>query len=142
MLFRRFSKGDPSYIRGIISKYSPRLLLGFEKMFHFVDSFDETLDRSASNALWLCTSSALAVKAYQRTKHQPQTTRKKIHILDIHNNSLSHKYGISSCIADYHTIGYLLAHSLLCDLPVKHTRKGYINTPTLLIRRSTTPVVP
>ncbi len=47
--------------------------------------------------------------------------------------------GIASCIPDRHTIGYLMAHALIGDIPIRTSRHGFLRTPALLLQRRTLP---
>ncbi len=46
--------------------------------------------------------------------------------------------GLTTCAPDWHTIGYLMAHALIGDIPVARTSHGYLRTEALVWRRRTT----
>jgi hypothetical protein len=45
---------------------------------------------------------------------------------------------VSCCEVDSATLGYLMAHAIIGDIPIAKSRKGYTRCPVRIVERSTT----
>ncbi|MBD3240330.1 MAG: GntR family transcriptional regulator [Chitinivibrionales bacterium] len=46
--------------------------------------------------------------------------------------------GLSACAPDWETAGYLMAHAIVGDMPLKRTRRGFLRVPCPVVERLTT----
>jgi hypothetical protein len=51
--------------------------------------------------------------------------------------SLRH-HGLTTCVKDFETIGYQVAHALIGDISIARTTRGYLKPSALVLRRRST----
>ena len=125
------------YLEDLLSKYQPFTMGDVFDMVTLGDDMDELLSRAPRTSVWLTTAASTACKAVQwcATRHVRIPSEVSILCFD-RERSLTYK-GIATCLPDWHTIGYLMAHTLIGDIPITKSRKGFLRTPAVLCERCT-----
>ena len=143
----QFFKRDPSYrlhhsfiyLEGLLSKYAPLTMHDLFAMTAFGDSIDSLFSRAPRGALWLTPDVPTAIAAAGWCEAHRIPVPSGAAILCFDDNPTLRRHGIASCVPDWNTIGYLMAHALIGDIPIQTSRRGFIRTPALLYERSTMP---
>jgi hypothetical protein len=60
-------------------------------------------------------------------------------IIGLENNPDFAHHGLTTCAEDWDTMGYLMAHAVIGDFAVAKTRRGFLRTSALMLKRSSTP---
>jgi DNA-binding LacI/PurR family transcriptional regulator len=132
---------DHRYLQGLLSKYAPMTM---DELFQVVstgDTLDELLREAPRDSLWITTrpSTARAAVAWCRSHRVPLPSSVAVLCFNIDKASDFTFQGIATCSPDWPTIGYIMAHSLIGDIPIKKSRKGFLPTPAVLYERGTMP---
>lgn len=135
--FRKF--GDFAYLEGLLSKYAPMTMADLCKVVVLCDSIEQHFVRQPRGSLWLCRDVSTAERIVQwcTTNGIPLPTGTAVLCFD--ETPILSVRGIASCIPDWHTIGYIMAHALIGDIPIKKSHRGYLHTPAVLYERETMP---
>lgn len=88
--------------------------------------------------LWVFTSDTQAAAAFEWARHRRIAVPRDLSIITLTNRPRSYHAGVSTCMLDWNSAGYLMAHSLLGDITLELTGKGFIRMSTLLVHRRTT----
>ncbi len=88
---------------------------------------------------WVFAKTAEAFAALRWARGNNIGVPNPLSIVDLENDSAYYREGISSCVPDWSGIGYLMAHSLLKDIPIERSRKGFIHTRAVFLDRASTP---
>lgn len=131
--------GNFEYLEGLLSKYTPITMNELYEMTTVSRNLGDLLAPLPKGSVWLTTSAATAHSLVQwcGAHHVPIPAGAAIVCFEDHP-SLSHR-GIASCIPDWSTIGYLMAHAVIGDIPLKRSRRGFLRTPAVLYERDTMP---
>ena len=127
------------YIEGILSKHAPITLQQLFDMITIGDSIDDLLSRTPRGALWLTRDAPTALEVADRCAARRIPLPSGAALLCFDKGVSLRRRGIASCVPDWNTIGYLMAHALIGDIPIQTSRRGFIRTPALLYERSTMP---
>jgi len=90
------------------------------------------------NSLWIFSSDSEAAEAISWLRSKNFKIPEDISIMGLENDPRYFHLGLSSCGPDWDTIGYLMAHSLIGDIPIAKTGKGFIKTKSDVIKKLTT----
>jgi hypothetical protein len=114
--------------------------IAYSRMYA-IDSFAHWCATHAprSQTAWVFARTADAAAALQWARDNHIGVPSPLSIIDLENNADYYREDISSCIPDWHGVGYLMAHTLLRDIPIERSRKGYIHTRAVFLDRATTP---
>ena len=127
------------YFEGLLSKYAPFTMNDLYKLITLGDTLEELFARIPKGAVFLCRDAATAYEAvaWCQSRRLPLPSEASVLCFD-DNPSLSLR-GIATCIPDWATMGYLMAHALVGDIPIKKSRQGFLRTPAVLYARDTMP---
>jgi len=101
----------------------------------FLDGFDEVFElpgvaalhaRHSDRTLWVCLTSDDAAGAYTAVRERGLRVPEDVMIAQLGSKAPHYHMGIRECDADMDRIGYLMAHAVIGDIPVKRTRDGLI----------------
>ncbi len=127
------------YLLSITARHGEKGLCSLAERVEVVDSLEEWYARSRPGSLWYFLDDRRAVEALRWCRDNARPVPSHAAILCEHDSPLCHQHGVSACVTDWRTIGYLLAHALVGDIPVARTTKGYIRTNVRIFDRLTTP---
>ncbi len=131
-------KHHVEYLRAIAGDGGVEALEHVAGMVEIVQSLAQALARSRDGTLWYFLRAETAAQAVRWcTEHGRKPAQQSV--LSATNAPACYELGISSCVTDWRTIGYLLAHALIGDMPVERTRRGYIRTRARIYERLTAP---
>jgi DNA-binding transcriptional regulator YhcF (GntR family) len=134
---------EPGHFDSRLSKYRPITLSSLEGAFLIVKSFEKAFEgvlrEEAAPGAWVFYEDSDAVAALDWCGMKGVKVPRNLSIIGLENNRLHVHRGITSCVRDWETIGYLMAHAILGDIPLMTTSKGYIQHDALLLERATTP---
>jgi DNA-binding LacI/PurR family transcriptional regulator len=114
--------------------------IAYSRMYT-IDNFAHWCATHAPRAqtAWVFARTADAAGALQWARENHIGVPSPLSIIDLENNADYYREDISSCVPDWHGVGYLMAHTLLRDIPIERSRKGYIHTRAVFLDRATTP---
>lgn len=98
-------------------------------------TFDGVLDADA----WLFARDGDAVKALDYCASKGIRVPRDLSIIGLSNDRQHLDRGITTCVEDWDTIGYQMAHALVGDVPVARTGRGFVRAAALMVERATTP---
>jgi hypothetical protein len=132
------SAGGRSYLEGLLDKYERVPIDTFIKEIILAKDFPETWTRPPAHETWIFPDDTQAVRAIEWCNARAIGIPDNIAIVGYENDPAYYHYGITSCIIDWDTIGYLLAHAAIGDISIARTSKRYIQTNASIIQRRTT----
>jgi DNA-binding LacI/PurR family transcriptional regulator len=106
---------------------------------HVCATYEKLVKRFGKNVLWLCTRDSLAEPALEALRRMGVKVPDEISLMTLENAPQHYHLGVSACTPDYELVGYLMAHAIIGDMPIKKTRYGYLRMPCPVTERSTTP---
>lgn len=131
-------RGFSSLVQGQLSKYEPTPLSVLHDEVSIVDGFAQAYHGRSSAAVWVFSSDRRAAEAIRFLHEQGRAVPGEVSIIGLENDPAFYHLGISYCGPDWGRLGYLMAHTLIGDIPVAHTRKGFVRTGALFRERLTT----
>jgi len=142
-IFKRMSSyrllGSFQYQESLLSKYAPFTMDELFKTITLCEDIDDLLSRAPRDALWLTQDAAVAVRAVEWCAAHRIRLPSDVSLLCFDRDPSLRHHGIASCVPDWNTMGYLMAHALIGDMPIQTSRRGFLRTPAVLYERSTIP---
>lgn len=131
-----FTDNSSGYGLYLKEKYGETTSKIFQRKPVFLpDVNKDILSSMGTRPLMLCSSARLAVSLFDNLLESGIKAGKNFGIISLENHADLINRQISCCAIDYDLIGYLLAHALIGDIPLKHTRNGYIRVHIPVINR-------
>jgi len=131
--------GDFEYLEGLLSKYAPYTMHDLYKRITLGATVNDLLYHAPRGAVWICKEAAIACAADDWCSAHRIPVPSDAAILCFEGTQSLYVRGIATCVPDWRTIGYILAHSIIGDIPQKKSRKGFLRTPAVLYERRTMP---
>jgi hypothetical protein len=104
----------------------------------FCTGYNDILTHYGTNVLWVCASDAIAINAIEALKLTKTRIPEDIAIITLENDPQNIHLGISACSPDWDRLGYLMAHAIVNDFPIKRSGRGFLRVPVPIIHRQTT----
>jgi len=131
--------GHFEYLEGLLGKHTPRTMDELFAMISADRDLDKLLAGAPRRAVWLTTKAPAACRVVQWLNDNRVRMPSEAALLCLDEDVSLARRGIASCVSDRHTIGYLMAHALIGDIPIKKSRQGFLRTPAILCERRTMP---
>jgi hypothetical protein len=141
-IFEEFFRGDTAYLEYIMSKYSIDLAQSPERIednIAVATNCAAALQLFDGPATWLFATDSLAKTGWDELMRHRKRVPEDVALISMQNSPRKCHLGLTAFSPDYDLVGYLMAHSLIGDLPVQKTSHGYIQVPCPVIERLTTP---
>lgn len=132
------SRCDRQYLHGVIGKYGELELHDLHSLFEHYVTTEEAFERAAKEGLWICPAAPDARAAQAWLERRRVACPERVSLVCLEDLRETMLAGISCIVPDWRTIGYLLAHRLIGDIPVDHSHRGYVRTPARVVHRATT----
>jgi hypothetical protein len=127
------------YMLSITGRCGPEGLESLAGLVTVVDRVEDWYAQSSPRSLWYFRDDSRAGEALAWCRGRRVPVPSRVAILSARDTPRCHHHGISACATDWRTIGYLLAHALVGDIPVARTTRGFIRTSVRVFERLTTP---
>lgn len=127
--------GKPSHT---LSKYRQLSVSDLRDSVQLVSSMADAYESVADGRVWLFSRDRDAVEALQYARTRHVAVPSDMAIMGLENDPAYLQCGLSTCVEDWETIGYLMAHAIIGDFVVARTSKGYLRPAALAIQRQTT----
>jgi DNA-binding LacI/PurR family transcriptional regulator len=134
-----FGGAEPAEALAVPSKYRSTTRQQIEEHVSLCGTIDEALAGFRKGDLWVFERDRHASHALQWASDHRVPVPRDISIMGLENDPAFFDRGITTCIMDWETIGYLLAHVLIGDFAVERTSRGFVRTASLLLEKLTTP---
>jgi DNA-binding transcriptional regulator YhcF (GntR family) len=121
-----------------LNKHTPIPLAQFKKDVMFASGDNKKLLAKSNADVWVFSRAARAAEALEYARQRGTRVPEDIAVLSLQDEPKYHRLGISYLGPDLERIGYLMAHSLLGDMPILHSSKGFIEAFGILYKRNTT----
>ncbi|MBD3319933.1 MAG: hypothetical protein GF350_02440 [Chitinivibrionales bacterium] len=125
-------------VKLFLYKYKYTSFEDAKKHIKFTDDFSKVFEDSLNARIWMFTENRQAVIAQQWAIQRGIAISKLLSIISLENNPAFYHMCITSCIPDWDKIGYVMAHAVIGDIPIKKTSKGFIRANVKTIERLTT----
>ncbi len=109
----------------------------FERMFRSIRSFADAAQQTPGRTMLVFGEDRHAVQVLHWCERNRIAVGERILLLSYENNPAFFGYGITACISDWETDGYLMAHALIGDIPIARTSRGFIRSRARILRRLT-----
>lgn len=148
----RYFRDGPDFVNRFWTKYRAEgdhlvRVLGEKRAATFCDealgssfaySLQESLDQNQEADLWLFERDCDASVALHWLAEKGRRVPDHISVMSLENREDHFHLGLTSCTPDWQTIGYLMAHAVIGDIPVTRTSGGFLRTEALMLPRQTT----
>ncbi len=88
--------------------------------------------------LWVCKTDGIADAMLRAARDSRIDIPGRVDMLSFDNDPAYYHLGLSRCEIDWQGVGYLMAHWFIGDIPVAHTREGYLRGGGRVVEKSTT----
>lgn len=137
--FERFKPVcPPDGLTSRLSKYRPIDAAEVGEWFDFVSDLPAALRGAARPAAWVVQRDETAVAILDWCSSNRIAVPRDLSIVSFENSRRHYSRGISACVRDWETIGYLMAHALIGDIPLEPTSRGFIAFGAQMLERNTT----
>jgi len=127
---RKFSRDDEKFADSLNRRI--RIAKDFEMVYR------SSCPKDNPDTLWVFGADSEAAMAIDWADEQGIHIPGQLSIMGLqHSPSFFHR-GLSLCGPDWDTIGYQMAHSLIGDVPVAKTGRGFIRSRAIVIEKLTT----
>lgn len=110
------------------------------RQFILCDGYEPVFDGlSTRRGCWLFSRDSDAALALEWCHSHAVDVPGRVSIVSLENSPAFAHRGISGCVEDWEASGYLMAHALIGDVPVKKSRRGFIACDARIVHRLTTP---
>jgi DNA-binding transcriptional regulator YhcF (GntR family) len=99
--------------------------------------FITALSRHSRGNLWVFSSDRDAAEAIAWARNHGLKIPDDMVVVGLENDPKSRYQGITHIGPDWDTIGYLMAHVLIGDFPIIKSKRGFIETPVMVLERFT-----
>jgi len=141
-VIEQMQRREQDYIKFLQEKYGEVMRQEKRDVFdslHLCKSCEDVVNRFGRQVLWLCTRDSLAQEALEELAKIDVKVPDEIALVTLESSPESYHLGVSACTPDYELVGYIMAHALIGDIPLKRTRRGFLRVPCPPIERTTTP---
>lgn len=114
-----------------LDELSPDIVLTSQLSSRFVDH--------RRGDLWVFAQDEHAISALRWAARSRVPIPDELSVVGLEHDPQYLQFGLSGCIPDWDVCGYLMAHAIIADFPVRRTSKGYVKMATLVLERATTP---
>jgi DNA-binding transcriptional regulator YhcF (GntR family) len=129
----------PEHLTARLSKYRPITAASLAERFDFVPDLPAALGRLSRPAAWIFQRDREGVRALDWCTANRVAVPRQLAIVSFDNDRRHYARGITACVRDWETMGYLMAHALIGDIPLEQTSRGFIAFGALMLERNTTP---
>lgn len=129
-----------SYLETLMSRYGRRTVEDLLSKVRMVGDLASEYRRMPSGTLCMfARDESASTGGLDLCRKARRAVPREISLLGFGNDHRFFHEGITTCVPDWRTIGYLMAHALLGDLDIQRGRKGYLRVPACVLERRTTP---
>mgnify|MGYP006279904143 CR=1 FL=1 len=138
VLKRLYSHFPLDHVRSRIAVDGVLVREDFESMFRGIRNLTDTAAQASGRTMLIFRDDRHAAEVLQWCERNRISVGESILLLSYENNPAYFGYGITACISDWETDGYLMAHALVGDIPIARTSRGFIRSRARILRRLTT----
>ncbi|MBD3243510.1 MAG: hypothetical protein GF331_23165 [Chitinivibrionales bacterium] len=139
-LLNRFLEFDgASDIPRVLTKYERISLDTMRREVTVVADMAEAYEAVLDAGVWIFSRDDDAVAALAFLERKGVAVPSDLSIIALENSAHYLRFGLSTCVEDWETIGYLMAHAIIGDFTVAKTTKGFVRPAAVVLQRSTTP---
>jgi DNA-binding transcriptional regulator YhcF (GntR family)/DNA-binding LacI/PurR family transcriptional regulator len=135
-IFMEQRKTEPA-VR-ILQKYHPYLFEVLDDEIELHADLAKAFTGYRSIPIWIFSRATLAVAALEWAGKKNIRVPQDISIMTVEDDPATYHYGISYCGPDWARIGYLMAHIIIGDFPIKRSSKGFMVTGARIVEKLTT----
>ncbi len=128
----------PEYRKYLESKYPGTNLKDLEGRILFTPNVFQTCKEQTGAQLWIMSRDGMASDAIRWAKDQGLQIPQDISIIGLQNDPRYYHLGISTCGPDWDGIGYVMAHSIIGDVKLARSQKGFLKIRGLMVDKLTT----
>jgi len=129
----------PDHMQVRLDKYRHIPLADLERGFTFVNALDDALAAASAPCVWVLEFSRSAAEALDWCAAHGIAVPAGMSIVCLENDHHYAGRAITCCIRDWDRMGYLMAHALMGDIPLRLSRRGFVDFDAPLLERRTTP---
>jgi DNA-binding transcriptional regulator YhcF (GntR family) len=128
----------PDYRKYLESKFPGADLNALEQAIEFEPDVFEACRRHRDAKLWIFARDKMAAEGLQWLENQKISVPKDISVIGFENDPRYYHFGISTCGPDWDVIGYVMAHSIIGDVKMALTQKGFLKVRCNMLDKLTT----
>lgn len=135
---RRLREEVPiSVARRLLGKHHPVRIDDVADIVSIVESYVESLSTAPRPTAAVCSRDADAVELLDCCIATGIAVPKQVGIVGLENHARFYPRSLTTCVPDWDTVGHLLAHTLIGDIPVRRSRRGFVDAGVSIFERGT-----
>lgn len=125
---------DPavSNTRVNLEKYEPSGAAGIRAGIILVDRMEAMFKQAQAYPVWVFGRAGQADRAVTRLEQDGKKVPEDVLVVSLENDPAYLHKTITTCTEDWETIGYVMAHAIIRDLPLARTSRGHLRTAAIL----------
>jgi DNA-binding transcriptional regulator YhcF (GntR family) len=128
----------PGHERSLLAKYRSTTFEQVTREIAAVQRLSDALTDRPQADIWVFAAHARAAEALALAQARGLNVPRDVAVLSLENDPSYYHLGITCCEPDWESIGYVMAHALLKDIPVEKTRRGFLRVGARVVQRLTT----
>lgn len=132
----------PEYRRYLESKYPRADLQAIEKGVEYDPDVFGAAHRHGGARLWIFARDDMAADALRWLERNDVQVPGELSVVGFENDPRYYHLGLSTCGLDWDSIGYVMAHSIIGDMKLARSRKGFMKVRCYMMHKLTTVLPP
>ncbi len=128
----------PGHQQSLLGKYGEAGLGDIAGEVDLVDDLGCAMVAQRGTDLWLFASHRDSVSGLQQARASGLRVPERLSVLSLEDGPAYYHHGVSYCEPDWDSIGFLMAHAVLGDMPVARTARGFLRTGARVVEKLTT----
>lgn len=125
------------HVNAMASKRSGMPFRSVDELVEPVDPLERIMAGVSPPLLVVCSRDADAVQLLDYCAMRQLRVPRDVGIVGLENDPAFLSRGLTTCVPDWDAVGYLWAHTLIGDIPIERSSKGFVNARAALYRRRT-----
>lgn len=134
----RQGAGSLEYLHAMFAKRKDMPLQSLLSTIHVRDTMQSLIHELPRQSLCLCQETGSALKAVDVCTARRRRIPDDIAVVSCEDDPASYHLGLTMVSVDRQTLGYLMAHALLNDIPLRRSGRGFMPIPVSVHQRLTT----
>ncbi|MBN1671774.1 MAG: GntR family transcriptional regulator [Kiritimatiellae bacterium] len=134
-IYRHYAR---DHLRSFLSQYEPMtpeaLIL---RQVTVTPDLSACFEPHLSADTWILAQDAYAARACAFLEGQARAPGRQMAVIGVENDPAYYHLGITACVEDWDTIGYLMAHAVMRDIPIARTTRRFIRPRCQILERKT-----
>jgi DNA-binding transcriptional regulator YhcF (GntR family) len=130
---------DENYRAYLKSKFPNASVDTLERSLRFTEDPFGACAQHPGTKIWIFFRDEMAAEAMEWLRRNGKSVPQDVAIAGFQNDPRYYHLGISTCGPDWDNLGYVMAHSIIGDIKLAKSRKGFVKVRCHMVDKLTTP---